>query len=228
VNYLTFDPWYRDSHECEYILSTPERPIIELVYSPLVSTGWVWKYQKSEMTRKSWLEKMNLAENLTEKIWIPIFCYPETILNLNLEDIPTDVHLFFIGNISSRLIPPPRSYHFPWLSRDDLWTLIDLADISVLRGEISSLRWLMSGKPYLWDMYKWVWWWNEEESDHFVDFIDASEKYREIHTKINTGSPWNIEEIISLIDDPSEISLEKIPDFRETLEKTIDKMGFSL
>lgn len=39
VSYLTYDPWYRGSHEREHLLSTPERPIIELTYSPLSGTG---------------------------------------------------------------------------------------------------------------------------------------------------------------------------------------------
>jgi hypothetical protein len=39
VSYLSYDPWYRGSHEREHLLSAPERPIIELTYSPLSGTG---------------------------------------------------------------------------------------------------------------------------------------------------------------------------------------------
>jgi hypothetical protein len=86
---------------------------------------------------------MNLAENLAEKIWIPVFVYPESLKNLDLTNIPLNVHIFFIGDSPSHFSIFPL-FHFstfhPWLSRDDLWDLIDLADISLLRGEISSLR----------------------------------------------------------------------------------------
>lgn len=39
VGYLTYDPWYRGSHEREHLLSTHERPIVELTCSPLSGTG---------------------------------------------------------------------------------------------------------------------------------------------------------------------------------------------
>ena len=154
VSYLTYDPWYRDSHEREHILSTPERPIIELIYSPLPGTGGVWHYEKSGTTRSEWLEKMYLPEALSEKVWIPIFVYPETLEHLDISNIPKDVILFFIGHPVPSYLLSPISYKLPWLSREDFSDLIDLADISVLRGEISSLRGLKSGQRYLWDMYK--------------------------------------------------------------------------
>jgi hypothetical protein len=77
-------------------------------------------------------------------------------------------------------------------------------------------------------MYKWIWWWNEDESDTFLTYSSATEGYRELHRKINTRASWNISEIIGILQDEYSISREEIPDFRETLEKTIDKMGFSL
>ena len=97
MSYLTYDPWYRDSHEREHILSTPERPIIELVYSPLPGTGGVWHYEKHQITRKVWLERMSLSERLNKKIWIPIFVYPETLSNLDLKNIPEHISVFLLG-----------------------------------------------------------------------------------------------------------------------------------
>ena len=105
---------------------------------------------------------MTLPESLSTKKWVPIFAYPETLRNLDTKNISRDSVVFLIGTT----LPERRGYRspipsesdtvisLPWLSRDTLWDLIDLADISVLRGEISSLRGLMSGQPYIWDMYK--------------------------------------------------------------------------
>ena len=86
----------------------------------------------------------------------------------------------------------------------------------------------MSGRPYFWDMYKGLGGWNEEDSQGFLDFISAGEKYRKLHDQINTGKRWNITDILSIRDDWQRVSREEIPDFRKTLEKTIDKLGFSL
>jgi hypothetical protein len=152
VNYLTYSPWYRGVHDKEHIFSTPERPIRELTYSPLSGTGGVWKYERSEISRNQWLEKMNLPTMLSTKIWIPIFAYSSTLTHLDLNGIESDMVIFFVGE-APRILHE-NMLHLPWLGRDDLWSLIDLADISLLRGEISSLRGLMSGRPLLWDMYK--------------------------------------------------------------------------
>lgn len=228
VSYLSYDPWYRGSHEREHMLSTPERPIIELTYSPLSGTGWVWHYEKSTTTRLEWLEKMWLPTTLEGKIWIPIFVYRETLEKLSLVERSEDIVIFFIGNQSISYLLSPISYNFSWLSRDDFWDLIDLADISVLRGEISSLRGLMSSGPYLWDMYKWKGGWNREDSQGFLDFIHADETYREIHDKINTRKDWSVEDILRVRRHWHTVSVDEIPDFRKTLEKTLDKLGISL
>jgi hypothetical protein len=228
VSYLTYDPWYRGSHEREHLLSTPERPIIELTYSPLSGTGWVWHYEKSSTTRLQWLEKMWLPAIFQDKIWIPIFTYRETLEKFSLVGQSEDTILFFIGDRPNNYNLSSIAYNFPWLPRDDFWDLIDLADISALRGEISSLRGLMSGRPYIWDMYKDLGGWNEEDSRGFLDFIYASEAYTNLHDRVNSGQEWNIADILSIRDDWQRVSREEIPNFRKTLEKTIDKLGFSL
>jgi hypothetical protein len=84
---------------------------------------------------------MNLPDTLSNKIWIPIFTYSETLEHLDIKNLPENIHIFFIGNYCSSLLIPDHSYsHIPWIYRDNFWNLIDLADISILRGEISSLR----------------------------------------------------------------------------------------
>ena len=236
VSYLMYDPWYRDAHEREHILSTRIKPIIELIYSPLWGTWWVWHYEKNTLSREKWLKGMTLPESLSKKIWIPIFAYPETLRNLDTRSISQDSVVFLVGttlpeSIGYRNLIPSESdtvISLPWLSRDTLWDLIDLADISVLRGEISSLRGLMSGQPYIWDMYKWIWWWNTTDSDGFLEYISATEKYRKIHDQINWWEKWNISDILSVKKEWKKINLSEIEDFSETLEKTIDKIGFSL
>ncbi len=228
VSYLSYDPWYRGSHEREHLLSTPERPIIELTYSPLSGTGWVWHYEKSAITRVQWLEKMWLPMTLEGKTWIPIFAYGETLEKFFQTQANDDVIIFFIGNCPTNYQLPITNYYFSWLPRDDFWDLIDLSDVLVLRGEISSLRGLMSDRPYIWDMYKDLGGWNQEDSHSFLDYISASEVYREIHDRINSGQEWNIADILSIRDDWQSVSRKEIPNFRKTLEKTIDKLGFSL
>jgi hypothetical protein len=234
VSYLTFDPWYKNSHNSEYILSTPERPIREIIYSPEEWTGWVWHYPKTWIERTWLLKKINLSQKEKEKIWIPLFCYKETLQSCDWGSLPPQALLFLIGDIPTNIlerIPKEKRQniiHLPWLDRQDFWELIDLSDISLLRWEISSLRWLMSGKPYVWDMYKWLGGWNEADSEGFLQYIKAGAKYREFHQSLNSGKMWNIEDLISLGKKWIPINTKKIPDFSETLEKTIDSFGFSL
>ncbi len=224
INYLTYDPWYRKLHNAEHILSTPERPIQELIYSPLVGTWGVWHYPKTILSRWDWLEKMKLPQSLEEKTWVLLFCYDETFRNFQMHDIPEDIAIFHIGSDEKR----GGIYTIPWMARDDFWSLISLSDISLLRGEVSSVRWLMSERPLVWDMYKELGWWNTDESEGFLIFLGASEKYREVHTKINSGKKWTLSDIISLQTEWGYTKYAKIPDFSETLKKTIDSFGFSL
>lgn len=86
----------------------------------------------------------------------------------------------------------------------------------------------MSGKPLLWDMYKWAWGWNEEDSEGFLEYIDADEKYRQLHAHINLWKKWDVGDILSIQAEWKNIDSRKIPDFRETTQKTLDKIGFSL
>lgn len=228
VNYLTYSPWYRDIHQKEHLLSTHARPIIELTYSPLSETGWVWHYPRTTMSRHDWLNNQGLDTSISWKIWIPIFTYWETLSGLDLSRISDNVILFFIGDAPHVEDFWEQIYYFPWLARDEFWSLIDLADVSVLRWEISSLRGLMSGRSLLWDMYKWVWGWNTDDSGCYLEYIDATESMREIHNRLNWWERWTIDDILSVKKSWKPLDVEKIPDFRETLEKTIDSFGFSL
>ncbi len=228
INYLTYDPWYEKIHATEHIHSRLDRPIRELVYSPLASMGGIWNYEHSQVSREAWLTNMQLPSNLKEKLWIPLFCYKETLLNLESHNIPENVIVFLIGNTLPWEIRDENIITLPWMRRDALWDLIDLGDISVLRGEISSARGLMSGKPYLWDMYKWLGGWNTDESIWFLSFIDAGSSYRKFHNTINGWNSWNIWDILHIYQAHSGSKFGEIPNFRKTLQKTIDSFGFSL
>ncbi len=228
VNYLTYDPWYEKIHGIEHIASTGESPIREIVCSPLPTLGGVWKYETTESSRASWLIKMHLPNNLKEKIWIPLFCYKETLEHLDRKDIPKNSIIFLIGNTLAWESAHEQIITLPWMKRDDLWDLIDLADISVLRGEISSAYGLTSGKPYLWDMYKELGGWNHDESEWFLSFISADISYRWLHDTMNGWEKWNIHDILDIYQNHPFSTPHEIPDFRETLQKTIDSFGFSL
>ena len=228
INYLSFDPWYQKIHNTEHILSSSERPIRELSYSPLCGMGGIWEYKGITRHRENWLSDIHLPWDLSLKIWIPIFCYEETLTHFDMRNIPENVLIFLIGNPLRESHLQENILYFPWMKRDDFWDLIDLADISVLRGEITSARGLRSKKTFLWDMYKEIGWWNKNESDLFLDFIKGDRSYREVHTNINTWKPWNIQNILSLHEKKYSFLFEEIPDFQKTLKNTLDSFGFSL
>ncbi len=223
INYLSFDPWYTKIHLEEHISSTEERKIIELSYSPLLENGWVWHYPKTKITRWDWLAYMNLEKNLENKVWIPIFAYERTLENLDFSGDGNTV-IFQIGGKKKI----PWAIYFDWIPRDDFWDLLDLADMSIIRGEISLVRALSTGKTFLWDMYKELGGWNREESTGFLDFIEQNENYKKIHTSLNSGIPINKNDLFSIRDDWQEKNMSSTPDFTKTLQKTLDSFGFSL
>jgi hypothetical protein len=97
---------------------------------------------------------MGFPNEWENRSWIPIFAYQETLDCLSIDEIPENYQIFLIGKEGELWNNHPQVQRISWLKRENFWDLIDLADISLLRGEISSIRGLMSQNIFLWDMYK--------------------------------------------------------------------------
>ncbi len=224
INYLSFDPWYTRVHLQEHIASTREKKIIELTYSPLAWTWGIWKYSKTEITRWVWLDRMGLDKALEKKIWIPIFAYEKTLGMLEHMEINDDIVIFQV----SGKIRIPWAIYFDYLTREDFWSLVDLSDISIVRGEISMVRAISSEKPFLWDMYKELGGWNKEESKGYLDWQNRGDHYGAIHTDLNEGKQLHYVDILSVMREWEKKKSLPFPNFWETLQKTLDKIGISL
>ncbi len=166
---------------------------------------------------------MKLDKNLEQKIWIPIFVYEKTLENLDLP-IDENIVIFEIGGKKKI----PWAIYFDWIPRDDFWDLLDLADMNIIRGEISLVRALSSGKPFLWDMYKELGGWNQEESVGFLDFMNQGNHYNKIHNTINSGNHIGRDDILSIQEEWQEKKTVPLLDFAKTLQKTLDSFDFSL
>ncbi|MDD5769610.1 MAG: elongation factor P maturation arginine rhamnosyltransferase EarP [Candidatus Gracilibacteria bacterium] len=93
----------------------------------------------------------NLDKNLYDKKWISIFCYKETFENIKDIILNDKDNLYFVfdNNLSGENI-----INMGFLNILDYYKFQNLCDKNIVRGENSLINSILSGKPFLWDIYK--------------------------------------------------------------------------
>lgn len=97
IDYLSFDPEWVKHHGKEHVDSTETRKIIEIIPSPLLSSGGLIPPTKHLMERNTIAKKYGLDAS---KKWITIFAYPETISSQLLLDLTTETEVILLGGFS--------------------------------------------------------------------------------------------------------------------------------
>ncbi len=229
-DYISFDPVWLAHNENEHIYSTEHTKVIEVIPSPIRWGCWLIHHHSPESTRETWLKQNNLSQDLASKKWVTMFMYDSTIEHIDFSGFPGDVCIF----VFSEKYPIQKNIIvLQFLSLDAYYSLLKISDCNIVRGEVSFVQSLLSGKPFLWDMYKGKGWFPNEQSEQFLTYGNFSDIYKESHFIVNQQVEGKIiyQDINSLMKDPGIFSVyqeHKIKDLTRETKKHIDRFYFSL
>lgn len=183
VDYLSFDPDWTLMTGKEHIFSTKETRIIEIVPSFLPESAGILTHHFPENTRLDWLQENHLPQHLEQKKWMTLFVYDATYDRIGF-DISEDWVIFIFGrNMETR---KENRIFLGFLELENYYSLFHLADTNIVRGDGSIVQAIQTGKPFLWDIYKEIGGFPESISDQYIDFLNPSKVYRDLHSELNT------------------------------------------
>jgi hypothetical protein len=228
VDYISFDKDWVSNNGSEHISSTSSHKVIELIQSPLPAWAGLIplgekKFSKQEVAKE--LKKYTQQDVDHTKDWITIFAYPDTISRIDWLSFPNDFIVFaFSENI-------PKQKHIislPLLPIHLFHSLLFSSEWSIVRGDMTGSMMLQLWKPYYWDIYRQIGWVHLELSDAFLDYIFASDEYREVHQRINIreGKIGFSELVWGLVG--LDFHDRKNPNLIHEVKKHIDRFYFSL
>ncbi len=226
IDYLSFDKEWIKYHGTEHFDSRPGRRIIECIPSPLYGWGGVifppkrliWK---KELAKKFWLDH--------QKKWISIFSYKKTQEEcLKIESLKETQVLIFWSEPKKE---GSDSFIFlPFLSLHEFTSILNESEWAIIRWEVSFITTLQLKTPFLWDMYKEIWWYHREQAMQFLEWIEVDEEYRNIFFRLNGVKKWviTLEEMNYYFERYSWKNKWPFKDIREELQNYIDKYHISL
>lgn len=93
----------------------------------------------------------NLDKNFYNKKWISTFCYMQTFENIKefIWNDKENIYFVFDNSLSWKNI-----VNMPFLSMLDYYKFLYLCDKNIVRWENSLVLGMLTGKPFLWDIYK--------------------------------------------------------------------------
>ena len=192
-DYLSFHPDAVKMQGKEHIQSTTHFPIHTMVNSPLLQGGGTIFPVSTHTSKDEWCSYLWLEKSVSEKLWITVFCYPE-MWEFIKNQIPPD---FLVWHLEEReaIAQQGNVISLPFQSFENYQKLLGCSDINIVRWEVSLVRAIHAWKPFLWDMYKWIGGWNEEEFEYFIEWMDdeytCPDEYENISRNLNTRT-WEI------------------------------------
>lgn len=229
-DYLSLDIAWTVQNESEHIESNNRTKIIEIIPSPLSWGSGLIQHAFPHISRESWLLENNLPSSLQTKRWITMFIYGSITDRFDIHSFPDDVCIFALWG---KPLKEEGIIHLPFLSIDSYYTLLSLSDFNVVRGEVSFVQALQSGKPFLWDVYKEIGGFPVEQSEQFLALGRFDSSYREIHTILNQSTKRVItyQDIEWILEDNWAFPVfgkEKIHNLAQETKKQVDRFYFSL
>lgn len=185
IDYLSFDPTWVKHHWSYHIASTDACVVREIIPSPLewwwgIFQIWAWWESRSSIADRFGIDR--------DRTWVSIFCYPETLVQcIDLSLIPDTCEVILLGlSALKEKFWGYKNVHFlPFLDMVTFQSVLKHSLWSIVRWEVSLMNILALGKPFFWDMYKEIWWFYAQQSEHFLDHIGTNESYKNVHMRLN-------------------------------------------
>lgn len=229
IDYLSFDSKWIEYHWTEHLDSREEKRIIEIIPSPLVGAWGIISSSKKWISRKMLADTFGLNE---KKKWISIFAYPETLeKRIQLEELKDREILLLGTNPLHEKQSSSSSFHFlPFLSLAEFSSIVKESEWVIIRGEVSFISTLQIGIPFLWDMYKEIGGFHDEQAQEFLNWYTNDGNYQDLFYRLNGKKKWIIKlsEIQNFFEHQSLIKNRTYKNLWEELQKYIDKYHISL
>lgn len=192
IDYISFDKNWLKQNGAEHIHSTKNHQIIECIPSVFSSGSGILPKVQSAITRDNLREKYNIFQTNNKNF--SIFCYEDTLQKIDLTNIPDNLELILFGvKNPENFLQNPRIHILPLVSIEEMYAIFENSDYLLTRGEISFMQALQGEKPFLWDLYHAIGGFPADQSNDFLDFIEACPDYRQISHKL-----WHENEKISI------------------------------
>lgn len=229
-DYLSLDIAWTIQNESEHIESNNRTKIVEIIPSPLSDGSWLIHHEFPEISRSRWLQNAWLPSSLESKKWIIMFIYGSTNDRILWDSFDADTQIFLFSPVT---VHQKNITHLSPISVNNFYALFSLSDFAIVRGEVSFVQALQSGKAFLWDVYKEIGGFPVEHSEQFLEFWWFDERYREIHAVLNGQKNGKITALdIAYISNTFPMSLSKkmsgIKNLVQETKKQVDRFYFSL
>ncbi len=213
IDYLSLDPLWIENNEREYIWSRPDRQIIELIPSPLVDSAGL-------IPILSQLSNYKIGKHIT------IFAYSDGMDRIYFDSFPDDIQIFVFWKVAS---DRRNIISLDFLSFLEFYSLLDSSEFVIIRGEVTFAHIIQTWVPFFWNMYSDIWGFPSEQSEQYLSMIDASYKYRDIHSILNGQKSGNISymDCIQALSH-TRFSLPRIHNLIHTVKKHIDRFNNSI
>lgn len=170
LDYLSLDWEWIKNNEQFHIASTQDRQIIELIPSPF-----------SESAGLLPLQEFHTEYDILSR-HIVIFTYSDSLDRIDFDSFPDDIVVYIFWKAD---IVRPNFRIFDFVPFSDFYTILDSSEFVIIRGETSFSHIIQTRVPFFWDMYRAKGGFPDEQSIQFLDMIQATPEYREIHRVLN-------------------------------------------
>lgn len=113
-----------------------------------------------------------------------------------------EILVFGQKNLEKNFQKKSKIHFLPIVSIAEMYAIFDFSDYVLTRGEISFMQVLQMNRPFLWDLYHTIGGFPVAQSEDFLDFIGASENYRNFSQKLwHKNEKIQILEMIKVLED---------------------------
>lgn len=158
-SYFLMHDWVKNLHNTQY--QSKNVFVRHYIPSLLKEWGWVIISPQIEIFSKELQKKganyykkelfPHLAEDILEKDWVSVFCYPETFEQIK-ESILQDAQKIYL--IFQHDIKWENIINMPFLNILEYEKLLHICQYNIIRWENSLVAAIATKKPFLWDIYK--------------------------------------------------------------------------
>lgn len=201
-SYFLMHIWVWSLHDTKY--QSKNVSVIHYIPSLLPNSGGIivnpyLKEFKKEIEKKGETEVRktflpNLLPEQYNKKWISVFCYKETFEEIKNEFVKHPDILFFVFDNS---FEAKNVINMPFLNIFEYYKFLYLCDKNIVRGENSLGESMLSGKEFLWDIYKEANGAHKEKIEDFSQYLldtfwETIDEYIDIFSGINLSEEkWN-------------------------------------